>query len=644
LPGGTGRTVSSRLQDRVSVIDFGAVGDGSTDDTVSIQSGIDAAASSGKSLFFPGGTYCITEALILADGSSLVGDAPHPRYGVNSTDMPTKITAGGGCGGFTASGYVLDARQKTNTSIYGLEIVGDGADDQDQVDGTTVGIGYGTDGQVSGGTGYPRHYIGHCSIVRHYKGIGAKQATYFWVEYNNIGSNSYVGAYFDNFSGNDSTFLGNYINTNNRLLTNVVDKVADIYTGAGLVFLEGSGTTYIIGGKIEWNATGIILGEWSQQVMINGVEFDANSKWHIRLRSNSGANHPAWYVQANYNGGSIAHKILNSHFQGGGYLTAITAANLSSHIYFDGQSSDTNAVIDVDIHGNAFWKADSGTDPWPSPDASALYIGAGNYAPVDAIIYGAGGGGTRIRANITSNNFERGATANNITFTSGFKSDSLVSESGNYGTVTWSIGAGTFKAIQNGNQQYNGKVGFGGIPVAAAPVRVYGGPIGLDYAEYLEVAPENGAYLTNKLIGVDFTGAEDRTCIYVPGTATTANPKICIVGLSGYTGIGAGNNTPASTLYVWDKDDLNPTSVAVRQSATQGTIGPLSVANSAGTILTQVRPNGSVAMNGVAFAGLALWDNGTFVWCTDCNVATPCTGGGAGAWAFSSNGTWKCPF
>ena len=54
--GGTGavtRAVQSRLQDFISVKDFGAVGDGATNDTAAIQ----AAINTGKPIVFPAGTY-----------------------------------------------------------------------------------------------------------------------------------------------------------------------------------------------------------------------------------------------------------------------------------------------------------------------------------------------------------------------------------------------------------------------------------------------------------------------------------------------------------------------------------------------------------------------------------------------------------
>ena len=70
-PGGVSRSVESRLQDRVSVKDFGAKGDGSTDDRVALQAAIDSTMASGKILYFPAGTYMTSDRLqfrVQADG------------------------------------------------------------------------------------------------------------------------------------------------------------------------------------------------------------------------------------------------------------------------------------------------------------------------------------------------------------------------------------------------------------------------------------------------------------------------------------------------------------------------------------------------------------------------------------------------
>lgn len=60
------RTVESRLRDFVSVKDFGAVGDGVTDDTAAIQAAIDAAVlAGGGEVKFPPGKYIITDTIDL---------------------------------------------------------------------------------------------------------------------------------------------------------------------------------------------------------------------------------------------------------------------------------------------------------------------------------------------------------------------------------------------------------------------------------------------------------------------------------------------------------------------------------------------------------------------------------------------------
>jgi hypothetical protein len=68
LPAGTGAvatTVQAKLRENVSVLDFGAVGNNVTNDTVAIQAAIDATPTGGK-LYFPAGyTYYCASRLII---------------------------------------------------------------------------------------------------------------------------------------------------------------------------------------------------------------------------------------------------------------------------------------------------------------------------------------------------------------------------------------------------------------------------------------------------------------------------------------------------------------------------------------------------------------------------------------------------
>ena len=102
---GTGaviRTAQAKMRERVSVLDFGATGDGVTDDVAAIQAAIDYAASKGGSeVYFPEGVYYLTAthatdtsahlALRAAHSVILVGDGPNASVLKPSTTDKTVI-------------------------------------------------------------------------------------------------------------------------------------------------------------------------------------------------------------------------------------------------------------------------------------------------------------------------------------------------------------------------------------------------------------------------------------------------------------------------------------------------------------------------------------------------------------------------
>jgi hypothetical protein len=78
----TPRTLANRFADVVNVKDFGAIGDGVTDDTAAIQAAIDQAGSQGGgSVFFPAGQYLISATLSITQPNiALFGDALECSY------------------------------------------------------------------------------------------------------------------------------------------------------------------------------------------------------------------------------------------------------------------------------------------------------------------------------------------------------------------------------------------------------------------------------------------------------------------------------------------------------------------------------------------------------------------------------------
>ena len=72
--GAVTRTALSKMQESVSVKDFGAVGDGVTNDTTAIQDAIDSVATAGGAVYFPPGEYLISGSITISTyGVSLIG-------------------------------------------------------------------------------------------------------------------------------------------------------------------------------------------------------------------------------------------------------------------------------------------------------------------------------------------------------------------------------------------------------------------------------------------------------------------------------------------------------------------------------------------------------------------------------------------
>jgi len=114
-PTGTGAVatnVQAKLRQTVSVMDFGAVGDGATDDTAAIQAALNASSS----VYIPAGTYKTTAALTITGNSKFVyGD------GANSVIKPygaiNAIQVGDGVGTVNLGGISNILIQAGTTTV-----------------------------------------------------------------------------------------------------------------------------------------------------------------------------------------------------------------------------------------------------------------------------------------------------------------------------------------------------------------------------------------------------------------------------------------------------------------------------------------------------------------------------------------------
>ena len=128
LAGATAQTVQTKLEQYVSVKDFGAVGDGVADDTAAIQAAIDTE----RGVFLPKGTYLVTSSLTITyNGARLYGEDQYDtiiKAPTNSDFTILKIGVAGGTygqyGNVTLDNFRIDGSRSSgspSTNSKGIE-------------------------------------------------------------------------------------------------------------------------------------------------------------------------------------------------------------------------------------------------------------------------------------------------------------------------------------------------------------------------------------------------------------------------------------------------------------------------------------------------------------------------------------------
>lgn len=116
---GTGaveRTVSAKLADIISAKDFGATGDGSTNDTAALQAAITAAA--GGRLYIPEGTY-LTGALTISSALTIEGDGYGKTVLKASSSSGSLNLISSSVGNISIADLTVDLNNTANTIAAG---------------------------------------------------------------------------------------------------------------------------------------------------------------------------------------------------------------------------------------------------------------------------------------------------------------------------------------------------------------------------------------------------------------------------------------------------------------------------------------------------------------------------------------------
>lgn len=107
------RSMADRLRDWISVKDFGATGDGATDDSAALQAAFDYVAANGGTLYLPAGTYRLVAANINLTSAArpfrVVGAGMHTTKLLRGADTATSVLNIGGFNDWSLEDFGIDA-------------------------------------------------------------------------------------------------------------------------------------------------------------------------------------------------------------------------------------------------------------------------------------------------------------------------------------------------------------------------------------------------------------------------------------------------------------------------------------------------------------------------------------------------------
>ncbi|MBA1245220.1 M10 family metallopeptidase C-terminal domain-containing protein [Pseudomonas japonica] len=252
--------------------DYGAVGDGTMDDTQAIQAAIDAAAKTGGQVYLSRGTYVVSgdtsqtsgPCLILPSSVSLVGDGAGDTSLKLADDWSKPVT-----------GIVRAAMDAQDVGLADLTVDGNSASTSGRVDGFSTGAGPWDSGTNTGVTVSGVTFT-NCSG----NGLNAQQGTFALSVTDSVATGSGLDGFYAHLAGpaegyvdaggfQDNLSEGNGRNGFTLLLDNYRTTLADndaLENGSRGILVEGqpgeafSERVVLTGGEIADNgAEGLLL-------------------------------------------------------------------------------------------------------------------------------------------------------------------------------------------------------------------------------------------------------------------------------------------------------------------------------------------------------------------------------------------------
>ncbi|MCP1445554.1 parallel beta-helix repeat protein [Pseudomonas sp. GGS8] len=451
-----------------NVQNFGAKGDGITDDTAAIQRAIDAAAAAGGGqVYVPTGTYIVSGGVEPSDGCLMLksnvylyGDGMGASTVKVADGSDTKIT------GVIRSAY---GEETHDFGVSNLTIDGNRDNTTGKIDGWF-------NGYIPGQAGYDSNVTLDSVEIKDCSGYGfdPHEQTVNMVIKNSVSHGNGLDGFVADFLSN-STFENNIAYDNDRHGFNVVTSTHDFTMtnniaydngGNGIVIQRGSedipspSNITITGGEVYGNGAEGVLIKMSSEVTVSGVDIHDNTSAGIRIYGSTHVEIIDNTLNSNSLGNPVPEIIIQSYNDtlgvSGKYFNGsdntiqsniIIGSNLSTYGVAERNEdgTDRNAII-----GNTISHTSNG---------AALVYGDGSYVSdtVPMITVQGTAGNDTLLGSSASEIFYGGA--GNDALNGGAGSDILVGGAG-IDKLTGGTGADTFRFTVQSDSYRNATASF----------------------------------------------------------------------------------------------------------------------------------------------------------------------------------------
>lgn len=250
------QTALSKANFALNVKDFGALGNGSTDDTAAIQAAINALPAAGGLIVIPAGTYVISASLTLKEGTQLEGCGP---------------------------GTIL----RVSSGSLGIDVIkiGDGTSTLSFAAVRNIKIS--SDGQKTGGAGILldrayRVWLEGIALEFQYRGVYIRNSTAVWLNKSDIRDTAENAITIDSDLGQGFEWYIDSVLCDNPTVTN---------TGTGLLW-NGGESLHVSHSNFQRFTNGFVVntsaGRESRFAFIDGMICDFASDNNIRV-TNTGS-------------------------------------------------------------------------------------------------------------------------------------------------------------------------------------------------------------------------------------------------------------------------------------------------------------------------------------------------------------------